>query len=98
MNLLEEYEVSKINNTIIKVWEEYPNVSVRMPLIYSRLKKNSVLFIGSNPSFPMSMKKKFSDPKLKDLANKIEGVFALANRSVYESELKYIKSLAIKNR
>lgn len=44
---------SKINNKIIKLWNKHfaNNSEVYAPLFYDKFKKDSILFVGMNPSF-----------------------------------------------
>ena len=44
-------ENQEINGKILKIWKEYPDKSERYPLLYPDLEKDSILFIGVNPSF-----------------------------------------------
>ena len=51
----------KINNKIIKLWDKYfkDDVSVRAPIFYDTFNKNSLLFVGINPSSTLRGHKKF---------------------------------------
>lgn len=40
-----------INEDIISIWKKYPGITERIPLLYTELKTNGLLFIGNNPSF-----------------------------------------------
>ena len=44
-----------INKQVLNLWEETGSklTQVRMPILYGDLKKNGILFLGSNPSFSL---------------------------------------------
>lgn len=67
-------ENKEINQKILEIWKKYPKESGDLyPLLYPEFKKNTVLFIGLNPSFSLHNNKigKIVDGCKTPLKNKI---------------------------
>ncbi len=54
----------EVNVDIQGVWKEHPTVSSLQPLFYDEIKKNSLLFIGMNPSFNANAIEKLASGKI----------------------------------
>jgi len=58
--------MEKINEEILKIWEENTSLVEKYPLLYPHLEKNRILFVGINPSFSEVNIPKISKIKLQD--------------------------------
>ena len=54
----------EVNVDIQGFWERHPTVSSLQPLFYDEIKKNSLLFIGMNPSFNANAIEKLASGKI----------------------------------
>jgi len=67
--------IDLIHNKVIELWQNQ-DISKRVPLFYSDLKKNALLFIGLNPSFSETgYKRILKDTEFGHIANNLEDYF-----------------------
>ena len=76
MGKMQKMTIDEIHNKVIELWENQ-DISKRVPLFYSDLKKNSLLFIGLNPSFSETgFKRILKDTDYENIVSDLEDYFS----------------------
>src|SRR5690349_11567133 len=90
----EDPELAEINNDILKVWKKYPGISERIPLLYTELNKEGLLFIGNNPSFVEKgvIARLKSYPEFQKYVDNLDLMFKHENiDAAFEDYISYLK-------